>query len=370
MAEHIEKAQRDSYIDVIKGIGIFSIVIGHASWDIQVDSNTIHIGAFVYLYHLAIFFFCTGYLYKDVVDDYWKFVAKKLRGLYRPFIIYSFLYMLCRNLFIDMGILQGDKYTGGMWLITFTNVLTFNSIAELLSAFWFLPVLFFAICFYAAINYLTRNFSSYFKHGGRVLCYLLIGIAGLFTVDQKYGLLYNLQISYLMVPVIALGHYFALYKEILKKIVNVFGLVISFAILVFVIESNVGIIELINFMIINKLLFYPVTLCGIWFCLCLGKVICRSSWLEKAFSIAGRMSLDIMALHFLSFKLVDYVACHVLGNTEFMNTFPHTFVRLWPVYYIVGMVIPICMKKLEERVITHVKGKIYSLISSYDKEIN
>ena len=163
MAEHIEKAQRDSYIDVIKGIGIFSIVIGHASWDIQVGSNTIHIGAFVYLYHLAIFFFCTGYLYKDVVDDYWKFVAKKLRGLYRPFIIYSFLYMLCRNLFIDMGILQGDKYTGGMWLITFTNVLTFNSIAEFLSAFWFLPVLFFAICFYAAINYLTRNFSSYFK---------------------------------------------------------------------------------------------------------------------------------------------------------------------------------------------------------------
>lgn len=46
--------------------------------------------------------------------------------------------MLCRNLFIDMGILQGDKYTGGMWLITFTNVLTFNSIAEFLSAFWFL----------------------------------------------------------------------------------------------------------------------------------------------------------------------------------------------------------------------------------------
>ena len=53
----------------------------------------------------------------------------KRQGLYRPFIIYSFLYMLCRNLFIDMGILQGDKYTGGMWLITFTNVLTFNSIA-------------------------------------------------------------------------------------------------------------------------------------------------------------------------------------------------------------------------------------------------
>ena len=38
MAEHIEQAQRDSYIDVIKGIGIFSIVIGHASWDIQVGS--------------------------------------------------------------------------------------------------------------------------------------------------------------------------------------------------------------------------------------------------------------------------------------------------------------------------------------------
>lgn len=191
-----EKA-RDQYIDVIKGIGIISIVVGHASWIIEIAGHSIQIGPFVYLYHLAIFFFCSGYLYKENGTNYWEFVAKKLKGLFVPFIGYTVFYLIFRNLFIDMGILAGEKYGLGNWFISLTNMITFNGVGEFLGAFWFLPVLFFAISLYAAINYLTSYIcKGKLKHILRILCYIGFGAAGIYTTENGYGLLYNIQISY------------------------------------------------------------------------------------------------------------------------------------------------------------------------------
>lgn len=343
---------RDSYIDVVKGIGIFSIVMGHASWEIPVAGHSLQVGAFVYLYHLAIFFFCSGYLYKDTVSDFWGFVAKKLKGLYKPFLIYTFIYFLCRNIFISMGILQAEKYTLGTLAINLTNTITFNSVAEFLSAFWFLPVLFFSLCFYTAVNYLTAKISlNYLKEGIRICCYLGIGFVGLYATEQGFGLLYNIQIAYLMVPVIALGHYYALYKDKLDKCINIVGLVVSFSGLVYILALDIGIIELSKFMIINRYAFYPVTICGIWFCLCLGKLLCKSGLLTRIFALAGQMSFDIMAMHFLAFKLVDYTLCMILGETENLGLFPHTFTAWWPLYYVVGMGVPILVKKAVEKLL-------------------
>ena len=75
----IKTNKRDEFVDIVKGIGIISIVVGHASWDLIIGGYVIHIGSFVYLYHLAIFLFCSGYLFKEPIQDYWMFIAKKLK---------------------------------------------------------------------------------------------------------------------------------------------------------------------------------------------------------------------------------------------------------------------------------------------------
>ena len=342
---------RDPFIDVVKGIGILSIVIGHASWDISAGEVTIHAGPFVYLYHLAVFFFCSGYLYKDNIVNYWDFAARKLKGLYGPFLVYTLVYLACRNLFIYIGILQGAWYSPGEWVIAVTNTIAFQSVGEFLSAFWFLPVLFFALCLYAAVIYLTRGISHrVWREGIRALCFIAAGAVGLYTTGHQYGMLFNLQISYLMIPVIALGHYFAACREKLKWMVNPAGLAVSFLALAWVVESDIGMIELSRFQIISPLAFYPVTVCGIWFCLCLGKLLCLSKRLTGLFALAGRMSFDIMALHFLALKLVDFIVCHLTGKTEMMAEFPHSFTGLWPIYYIAGMVVPILLKRAWLRV--------------------
>lgn len=57
-------------------------------------------------------------------------------------------------------------------------------------------------------------------------------------------------------------------------------------------------------------------------------------------------SFDIMALHFLAFKIVDLVACFLVHDFTNLSVFPHTFIVLWPVYYIVGIGLPLVLKKM------------------------
>ncbi len=337
---------RDSFVDAVKGIGIFSIVIGHASWDITVAGFTVHAGPFVYLYHLAVFFFCSGYLFRDTVEDFWGYAAKKLKGLYRPFVGYSLLYFVFRSGFIYMGILDAKPHSPGELVIAVTNAISFQSIGEFLAAFWFLPVLFFGLCIYTAVMCLTRRVCRpLWREAVRAVFFAAAGAVGIYAMERGYGLLFNLQVAYLMIPVLALGHYCAIYKETLARFRNPVCLAISFFLLVWVVESGIGQIELSRFQIINRYAFYPVTVCGIWFCLCLAELIGRSGRLGGLFALFGRMSFDIMALHFLALKLLDWIVCHITGELEIMNAFPHSYTGLWPLYYTAGMAVPVFMKK-------------------------
>lgn len=140
--------ERNQYIDILKGIGALSIVMGHASGSITIGGLTLSVGKFVYLYHLAIFFFCSGYLYKKGTD-FGTYVLKRLKTLYVPFLKYCLAYLIMRNIFIRMGIIDANCYSLDESIIAFTNILIFNGPGELLGAFWFLPVMFASMCMFA-----------------------------------------------------------------------------------------------------------------------------------------------------------------------------------------------------------------------------
>ena len=341
----VKENKRDLFVDAVKGIGIISIVIGHASWDISLGGYVLHAGSFVYLYHLAVFAFCTGYLFKPEISDIWSYVGKKAKGLYRPFLIYSILYLLTRNLFIKLGIVAGTMSTPGDMLVSFSNILTFNSPGELLGALWFVPMLFFASILYAAIWKCTERLPG--RSTGeiaRILCYIAFGIAGIYAMQHSLGLLCNLQVTYLFIPVIAAGHYFRRFSG--KRFLNPIGLILSFGVLVYVVNSDLGIIELSRYMIINEWLFYPVTFVGIYFCLSLAKLLCRVNILERVLAAAGQYSFAIMSLHLLGFKIVDYIVCKVSGQMDILNAYPRSFDSIWPVYYLVGVGFPMLLQHM------------------------
>ena len=74
--------QRDKAIDVLKAIGIIMMVYGHCGLP------GTH---FIYLFHMAIFFIVTGFLFDDrnfnSFDSWKRYIIKKFKKLYIPYVV-------------------------------------------------------------------------------------------------------------------------------------------------------------------------------------------------------------------------------------------------------------------------------------------
>ena len=80
---------RDLYFDILKGIGIISVVVGHAFYTGNYYSDfSNYLYNFVYVYHLAIFFLVAGYFFKPEISLY-VFLKKKIKSLYLPYLAFG-----------------------------------------------------------------------------------------------------------------------------------------------------------------------------------------------------------------------------------------------------------------------------------------
>lgn len=105
---------RNINIDIAKGIGIMLVVIGHTD-------SPLH--DFIYLFHMPLFFFLSGYAYKKI-DSYnpIKVIKKRFKSLYIPFISIQLVYLMLHNIFIKINILNSGKVAGKVF-----ETLDFNS---------------------------------------------------------------------------------------------------------------------------------------------------------------------------------------------------------------------------------------------------
>lgn len=335
--------KRDGYIDAVKGIGIISIVLGHSVASIRIANIMIPIGAFVYLYHLAIFAFCTGYVYKDTDEKLWQFIGRRIKSIYYPYLKYVLIYIvILRPLCIKMGIIDANYYSISELLIAITNALVFNNSIELMGAMWFAPMIFFAVIIFATIEKKVKKINL-----ERKIIFIIsvgiVGIVGLYATDEHMWLNYSMQIAYLFVPIIFGGY---ISKKIeLRKYCNIWLAIITGIIMFLFLKSNHGMIELSQYMIISKFLFYPITMIGILFCLSFTNFLCKNGKMEKCLACIGKNSFDIMALHFIFFKLIDFVICNVYEKKDVISNFPHSFTSIWFIYLLAGVVGPILVKK-------------------------
>jgi len=98
------KKARDPFWDIMKGIGALCIVAGHAAWNL--------VGTYVYTFHLAIFFFIGGALFKpEHAKDPWKYLGSRFKNMYGKYVMYSFIYIFLHNTFIGWGLYS----SGGQW---------------------------------------------------------------------------------------------------------------------------------------------------------------------------------------------------------------------------------------------------------------
>jgi fucose 4-O-acetylase-like acetyltransferase len=135
--------ERDVSIDVLKGIGIVVIVMGH------LDASGIG-GAFVtylYSFNVALFFIVAGYMWRPKPGiGFWQIAVQKFRQIYVPYTVLFVISLLYGHLIV--------RFVFGEYVIPFElwpTVKSFilasdwlNHVPTFNFALWFLPIFFLA----------------------------------------------------------------------------------------------------------------------------------------------------------------------------------------------------------------------------------
>lgn len=348
--------KRNCLMDIMKGLGVIAIVVGHA--------NQGEVSHFVYLYHMPLFFFISGYFYNDAysqsVEGIITLIKKRIKSLYWPYLKYSLVFLCLHNLFFKIHIygedvLYGDKiihpYTIEEFIKTLLKVLLFASREPMGAIFWFFTVLFFINIGFSIIGFISYHLSSnqrtreYLRFSlvlasfmfGNVLTYLGV------TIPRFNNTL-------VMVIVFYTGFMFKKYEDKVdtkNKYIAGFCLVgLLFNMLYGSVAVNTNHYLSPDFLLVNMALGVYVN----YYC---SYVIANHETARKAISYIGKNSIIIIALHFLCFKIVDLLQIYLFDlSIDKLASFPmiNSGGCWWIVYTFVGLIIPIMIQFIKDNI--------------------
>lgn len=154
---------RDNYIDLLKGITIFLVVLGHHD---TILTNCI------YSFHMPLFFFISGIFHSNY-NSYKKLIVKKVKSLIIPYFIFA------STLFI-FWLVIGRKYGESAIKntpikIAFNGIFIGSNIKGYSSMEWGSPV-WFLLCLFIVINLCYFILKLEIKK--RVLINIILGYIG------------------------------------------------------------------------------------------------------------------------------------------------------------------------------------------------
>ena len=326
------------YWNIVKGVGILSIVIGHSCHFLV---------PFVYMFHLAIFFFLGGYFYKEdkYGDNPYNLLISKLKSNWEKYFVYSLFFILLHNIFFKLGIIINTNiYSISNMTTSIINTSLFFGTETLSGALWFVPVYIFASVLFGIIVYYSRKVSDK-KNMFIIACSVLFGLLGCYLIHRNIYLMLHVQTSFLVIPFFMIGYFLNNYINDLKKYLNIVVGFICMVVLIYLSFRTNFRINLTDNITGNYLLFYFVSCVGIYFCLVVSYVFNKIKLVEKLFNFIGRYSFEIMAFHFLIIKIIDFIYSlpKIMNGTissDIYGIFPYAYKNLWPVYIILGTLVP------------------------------
>ena len=197
------KSKRISYIDTLRGCCIILMIMGHIGFSRYFDW-------YIHMFHMPIWFFISGYFYKDKDVTLNQIVRKKIKGLIIPYLIWGviqyFLWFLIAKVDSE-NIFEPLKNL--LWINT-------NKIMPIAGALWFLTCLFFAEIIFTILKKKIFN--------DKVLCVVVMAIAffgNLYTTIFNERLPWAIDTSFVAVGMLYLGYIFKNSNTIVcKKLLN------------------------------------------------------------------------------------------------------------------------------------------------------
>ncbi len=238
-------------------------------------------------------------------------------------------------------------YTFQDIIVQLINSMIFQCVESFAGALWFIPVLIFASSLFGTLIYFGRKINYMFKiNFGKHLflifmCFFFIYIGRMLNVENIYTT-YHLQTAILVIPIYIIAYYVRNIKNLDCFLKWYFFIPAIFFLYLCVNKFNWNIELSIN--LISGYKFYVISIVGIYCCLYLAKMLLNTKLLKKYFILIGKFSFEIMALHFLVFKLIDYVYALIIHtNANIYGVFPCAFNNnyiICTLYILLGTIIP------------------------------
>ncbi len=195
------------------------------------------------------------------------------------------------------------------------------------------------------------SFSSKIKYYGGASIILLgcFTIIGLFAAYRDFPLSKTLA-EFVLLPIVALGY---VWKKKGKDFrFNVFVFLISFVILLLCVHVKIEISS--HKLYTNPLLFYLVSVCGIYFSLSLCYII-RFNILRNLFISIGYHTMPIFVWHLLLFRGISLVMIFIYGmNMDSLCMHPIIPIdnEIWCwIYTFIGIFIPLLFTKMRNNIL-------------------
>ncbi len=303
-----EKKERITYIDVVRGIAIILVCVGHAISNMQ-DVREIalpHLLRWISQFHMPLFFVISGMLFSDAnVKHPVKSSLHKVKAYYIPFVVYNLIFLALHNVFAALQLVN-DKFNGGaydakQYLYRFVMVITGHR-QSFGGAMWFLGSiliisLLFIWMFWFVRRFIPAKWQTPVECVG-VLAFVAVGVSGYCPTAFKLNVsLYSTLFFYF-------GYLYKRYKWN-ETLLRYKWPIMAVCLILSVWIAYVSPVGIVSKYYANFWLFAITAVLGSLLII----LMAQTKFLKDnvVLQYIGKKSLDIMSLHFLSFKVVSVV---------------------------------------------------------------
>lgn len=322
------KKSRNVKLDIVKFLGIVAVVMGHCGVFVDI----------VYQFHIPLFMFVSGMLHsgKGTIQQFPKFLIKKIKGIYLKFILLQSVFLLLHNFFVDIHFIDAEIYTLTTFIKKLISIFTLGDGESLLGALWFLISLFELTIIFECINIVN----SKFKEKKIIKLILIIIVFMLILIGWSVPLPRMLNRTLILLPYYVMGY--ILKNKCENKTKHKYVVMI-------ICMTIVVICSLISISWADSKII-PITyisgMCGIFACYCIADVInsIPVKFVNKTLVFIGEHSIYIMTLHFIAFKLVTFIQILLYDKeVTLLSEFPCYLIWTpWNLAYLfIGTAIPI-----------------------------
>lgn len=327
-------SSKNNYISIAKALGIILMVVGHSGCPTA-------IGKFIYLFHMPLFFICSGYFFKDISDrnSLSSFYKKRIKGLYLPYLKWSLLFLFLHNLFRYLHITESVIYQKEDYIRQFIKLIAMTDYELLIRPFWFIKELLFASMIVATISFFFSRLSIKKRSG------LLFVIALISSVISKLlppiPLIGDCSVLCLSILYYYTGILIYKYKQYIPLTHTI--LILTFII---VLSGSIffnGTIDMRFTNVYNQIPYYLLSITGIIMILCISKKLEKLN--NSLLYYIGNHTMPILALNLLALKIGNLLKIWIYDMPiKALSSYTIIYENnslFWLIYTAIGVVIPL-----------------------------